>query len=724
MSSAIKQNIPSAIVLFLVALPLCLGIAQSQGAPPIAGLITGIVGGIVVGALGASPLSIAGPSAGLSMVVISGIAATGGFQAFSVAVIIAGAIQMGLAWLKFGMFSKFIPGSVIRGLLAAVGIIIVLKQIPHVFGYDGDFIGDLQFTQGDGRNTFTELWFMTGYMNATTFLISAVSLSGMLVWEKQIATRYKRLAAVPGALVAVVLGIAVNELAGHVAWLNQVGESHLLRLPGNIGPKDLFSHFYTLNFAQQLQKPEIWKTAVVISLLASTKSLIGLEASDKIDPQRRVCDKNRDLLAQGIGNVLCGLFGGLPLTTVLIGTIANAKAGATSRISVIIHGLLLLAATLLIAPFFKLIPLTTFAVIIAVVGYRLTSYTVFKEQWVAGREHFLPFLATFVAVIFTDIITGAAIGFLVALAFILKGTYQKGFYSSQQNNVYTIRLGDSISFIHRAGLSEELRKIPSGSRVNLIADSTQSVHHDIAEVINEFQAGAQNRQISIVKNNIPYIPDRKDLKSLKNVTYRKMLYGNRQWVEESLARDRLYFEKLARGQAPQILWIGCADSRVPPNEITKTQPGEIFMHRNIANLVVHTDLNMLSVLQYAVEVLQVKQVIVCGHYECGGVATAMKNADVGLVNNWLRQIKEVYSANVAELERIGDTKMRERLLVELNVREQVRNLAMTSIIQKAWKKRQLEIHGWVVDLGTGYIKELPISLNGASDLEPIFRYKV
>ena len=723
MISRIKQNFPSALVVFLVALPLCLGIAHAQGASPLAGIITGIIGGIVVGAFGASHIAVAGPSAGLTLVVLGALADLGGFSALSLAIIIAGILQIILALLKFGLFSKFIPGSVIRGMLAAVGIIVILKQIPHLFGYDADFVGDMEFLQPDGHNTFSELWFMTRYLNATAILISVTSLVILLLWEKYAKQRFSWLRAVPGALVAVLVAIVVNMIAGKISWLKDLTDSHLLRLPVGTAFSELTHNLTQLNFSLLLQKKEIWTAALTLAVVGSLETLLGLEAADKIDPQRRVADKKRELCVQGSANVLSGFLGGLPLTTVIIRTVTNATAGATDRSSTILQGILLLFALFVLAGVLNLIPLAALAVVIAGIGYRLSSYKVFREQWVSGKEQFVPFIVTIVAVIFSDVLIGTGIGFLVALGFILHGNFQKGYFSSVKDGEHLIRLTDDISFMHRASFSEELRRIPNGAKVTLYAENPQRIHHDIAELITEFRESVPNRGITLKEKNLPYIPEKSHLKSVKSVMYRRLLHGNRSWVAENLERDRLYFDKLASGQEPQVLWIGCADSRVPPNEITKTEPGEIFIHRNVANLVVHTDLNMLSVLQYAVEVLKVKQVIVCGHYECGGVAAAMKNVDLGLANKWLRNIKEVYAAHAVELEQISNLKARERLFVELSVMEQVRNLAKTSIIQNAWKKRQIELHGWVVDLGTGYIKELPIKMNGPGDLEPIFRYK-
>ena len=717
-----KRNIPSGTVVFFVALPLCLGIALAQGAPLLSGLISGIIGGVVVGILGASHVSVSGPAAGLTVVVIGAISQLGGFHTFTLAVFLSGVFQIGFSLLRMGVVSKFIPGSVIRGMLAAIGIIIILKQLPHLFGYDADYVGDMEFSQRDGHNTFSELWVMFSNLNKTAILISVVSFALILSWDKYIAPRIRLLASIPGSVLAVVAGVGLNLIAAKVAWLRDLGANHLVQLPTSLKLTDFTGHFAALDFSL-LKDQRVITIALTIAIIGSVETLLSLEAADKIDPGRRVANKNRELWAQGAGNIMAGLLGGLPITAVIVRTVTNVNSGATNRLSAIWHGLLLVVAVFLIPQVLNYIPLAALAMILALVGYKLSSYRIFMNEWRAGREQFIPFIVTVIAVIFTDILIGVGIGFLFSIGFIMYGNYRKGFFLSENAGEINIKLAEDISFIHRASLGETLRKIPDNARVTLQAVSSQDIHHDIAELISEFRENAALRGIKVTEKSMPYIADKKASGTGKSHIYRRLIHGNRNWVAQNLEQDRYYFEKLSRGQAPQILWIGCADSRVPPNEITETKPGEIFIHRNVANLVVHTDLNMLSVLQYGVEVLKVKHVIVCGHYECGGIRAAIGNDDLGLANNWLRNIKEVYNLRAVELEEIGNPKERERMMVEFNVIEQVRNLAKTSIIQKAWKKRQIEIHGWVVDLATGYIKELPIKLDESKDLESVFRYK-
>lgn len=719
-----RKNIAAGIVVFFVALPLCLGIALAQNAPLMSGLVSGIIGGIVVGLLGASQVSVSGPAAGLTVVVIGAIAQLGSFSAFTLAVFLSGLMQLGFSLLRMGVVSKFIPSPVIKGMLAAIGIIIVLKQIPHLLGYDADFVGDLEFAQPDGRNTFTELYIMLRYLNPTAILISFISIAVILIWDKKLAQNHRHLKNVPGSILAVAMAVLVNLLAAKIDWLKNLTPNHLVQLPLNPSPGDFTRHFASLDFSLLRSKKEIWTVALTVAVIGSIETLLSLEAADKIDPQRRIANKNRELLAQGTGNMLSGLFGGLPITAVIVRTVTNVNSGATHRLSAIWHGVLLVIAVFFIPHLLNHIPLAVLASILAIVGYKLSSFRIFTDVWKSGREQFIPFVVTVAAVALTDIMLGVGIGVLFSVGFILMRNYRKGFYASLQKGERWIRLAEDISFIHRPGLSEELRSIPDNSVVTISAENTHNINHDIAELIAEFRESAPLRGITVREKNIPYIPLTAPESHDRSLVYRRLIHGNRMWVEENMSRDRYYFEKLSKGQAPQVLWIGCADSRVPPDVITKTRPGEIFIHRNVANLVVHTDLNMLSVLQYAVEVLGVKQVIVCGHYECGGVRAAMQNSDLGLANKWLRNIKEVYQAHVRELSAVANNKERERMLVELNVIEQVHNLAKTSIIQKAWKKRAVQIHGWVIDLSTGFLKELPVHLNGPEDLDPIFRYKL
>ncbi|MCX7633737.1 MAG: SulP family inorganic anion transporter [Turneriella sp.] len=618
MEETLKRNIPSGTVVFFVALPLCLGIALAQNSPLISGLVAGIIGGIVVGILGASHVSVSGPAAGLTVVVLASLEKLGSFELFTLAVFISGLMQLVFGLLRLGVASKFIPSSVIKGMLAAIGIIIILKQIPHLVGYDADFVGDEEFALPGKENTFSGLLAMLQYFNLTAVLISALSLAIILVWDKAIVRRYPRLQYIPGSIVAVVVAVFVHLLASKTQLLPVLSANHLVQLPLDPKLTDFTDHFHKLPFSLLWPKKEIWLVVLTVAVIGSIETLLSLEAADKLDSLHRISDKSRELLAQGVGNALSGLLGGLPITAVIVRTVTNASSGATHRISTIWHGVLLFIAVFLIPAWLNHIPLAVLASILVVVGYKLSSYRIIKDAWQAGSEQFVPFMVTLVAVVLTDILIGVGIGLLFAIGFVLKKNYRKGFYTTAKDNEITLRLNEDISFIHRPGLSEALRSIPNNTTVTIEAANIRSLHHDIAELIAEFRESAPLRNIRVKERDLPLLPPTESESHDRSIIYCRLIHGNRQWVEECLAEDRHYFKKLAQKQTPHTLWIGCADSRVPPDIITKSRPGEIFIHRNIANMVVHTDINMLSVLEYAVDVLKVSHVIVCGHYECGG----------------------------------------------------------------------------------------------------------
>ncbi|HNA79663.1 MAG TPA: SulP family inorganic anion transporter, partial [Turneriella sp.] len=568
MQEILRKNIPSGIVVFFVALPLCLGIALAQNAPLMSGLVSGIIGGIVVGMLGASQVSVSGPAAGLTVVVIGAIAQLGSFPAFTLAVFLSGIIQMGFSLLRMGVVSKFIPGPVIKGMLAAIGIIIVLKQIPHLFGYDSDFVGDLEFIQPDGRNTFTELYAMLRYLNPTAVLISFISIAVIMLWDKKLAPKHKYLKNIPGSILAVAIAVLVNLLAAKIDWLKNLAPNHLVQLPLNPSPADFTRHLAAMDFSLLWSKKELWTVALTIAVIGSIETLLSLEAADKIDPQRRIANKNRELVAQGTGNMLSGLLGGLPITAVIVRTVTNVNSGGTHRVSAIWHGMLLVIAVFFIPQLLNHIPLAALASILAIVGYKLSSFRIFMDVWKSGREQFIPFAVTVAAVVLTDIMLGVGIGVLFSVGFILLQNYRKGFYSSLQNGERVIRLAEDISFIHRPGLSEELRNIPDNSIVTISAENTHNINHDIAELIAEFRESAPLRGITVREKSMPYIAPTATEAHARSSVYRRLIHGNRVWVEENLSQDRYYFEKLSKGQAPQVLWIGCADSRVPPDAIT------------------------------------------------------------------------------------------------------------------------------------------------------------
>jgi carbonic anhydrase len=736
--ATLTSDFRSGVVVFLVALPLCLGIALASGAPLFSGIIAGVVGGIVVGSLSGSHLSVSGPAAGLTVIVLGSIIKLGTYETFLLAVCMAGLVQIVLGTIKAGAVSHFFPSAVIKGLLAAIGITLILKQIPHAIGFDKDMEGDFAFQQADGRNTFTEIIYALNYIQWGAVLISVLSIAILLLWERPNLKKKAFFQFVPGPLIVVLFSVGMNYLFSLINPLFDLDGDELVTLPVSESIAQFFNHFTLPDFSQ-FSNPQVYITAFTIAIVASLETLLNLEATDKLDPLKRNSPPNRELQAQGVGNLVSGLIGGLPVTSVIVRSSANVNAGARSKLSTVIHGVLLLVCVVAIPGFLNQIPLAGLAAILLITGYKLAKWQLFKDMYKLGMNQFLPFVVTIVAILFTDLLIGIGIGMVFGFFYILKANYKTSYFfqkeSREGSEKIRINLSEHVSFLNKASIIDILDELPENSFVEIDASHSAYVDHDILEVIENFKETARSRNIQLtfinkgggfkhtvadkIHTNGHDHPHHHDFDA-----YNKLFENNRKWVTEKLSLDPEYFEKLALGQQPKFLWIGCSDSRVPASEITGTQPGDMFVHRNVANLVVSTDMNMLSVLQYAVEVLKVQHVIVCGHYGCGGVKAAMEDKNLGLINKWLRNIKDVYRLHRDELNGISNSNDRFKRLVELNVIEQVYNLHKTSIIQNAFARdASIHVHGWVYDLREGYIKDLEVDIRKAfEEYDEIFRF--
>lgn len=723
----LPHDLSSGLVVFLVALPLCIGIAFASGAPILSGILAGIVGGIVVGSFSNSPLSVSGPAAGLTVIVAASITELGSYETFLFALLIGGIIQVIFGFIKAGVIGSFFPNSVIKGMLASIGIILILKQIPHALGYDLDYEGDFDFFQSDKNNTFTEIYEAILRITPGAITISSMSLVVLILWDK--FNLAKKLF-IHGAFVAVVLGVLLNTLFEYFFPSFRVMEEHLVQLISTRGLSSFINSFTSPDFSA-FKNPAVYLIGLKIAIIASLESLLSVDAIDKLDPLRRYTPKNNELKAQGIGNIVSSLIGGLPVTSVIVRSSANIGAGAKSKMSSIFHGIFLLIAVVLIPGIINKIPLSALAAVLMVVGYKLAKVSLIKEQFRKGWEHFLPFIITILAVLFTDLLIGIGIGTMVALFFILRRNVLNPYVYNKQDSQYGVKvkldLSEEVSFLNKASILYKLSKIPKNAHVVIDGSKSKFIDDDILEIIEDFKINApsKNIKIEIVDVDDKYeLIENEELDRIIQQDYEKLFSNNRDWVKEKLAEDPTYFEKLAQGQAPRFLFIGCSDSRITANEMTGTDAGEMFIHRNIANLVVDTDLNMMAVLQYSIEVLKVHHVIVCGHYGCGGVKAAVDGKYHGLIDKWLRNIKKVYRLHRPELEPILDEDKKHRKLVELVVREQVYNLAMTTIYQKALKKGEnVQIHGWVYDISEGYLKDLNIDLKKDFKEYEIFKYR-
>jgi MFS superfamily sulfate permease-like transporter len=489
-----RADVPAAIVVFLVAVPLCLGIALASGAPLFAGIISGIVGGIVVGTLSGSQLMVSGPAAGLTAIVLSGIATLGSYRAFLAAVVLAGGVQLALAGLRAGIIGYYFPSSVIRGMLAAIGLILILKQIPHAVGYDADYVGDETFIQATGENTFSALGHAFASIEPAAVILSALAFVMLVVWDKSSLKKSKLM---PGPLAVVLAGIVGQWVLPRLHPALQLGPEHLVGLPVLHSFGEIASLFATPDWTAVL-RVDTWRIAVTLGIIASLETLLSLEATDRMDPFKREAPTDRELAAQGAGNVISGLIGGLPLTGVIVRSAANVDAGAQTKMSAVLHGILLLIAAVTIPTFLNLIPLATLAAILIYTGFKLTHPRLLTHAWRQGRTQWLPFVVTVVAILLSDLLVGIAIGLSVGFVFILLDQLRSlGFtVVSPKGSVLTrLKLHEQVSFLQKASLARTLDALPAGSRVEIDGTACRHIDHDVLEFISDFRQTARLRQV-------------------------------------------------------------------------------------------------------------------------------------------------------------------------------------------------------------------------------------
>jgi MFS superfamily sulfate permease-like transporter len=484
----LKSDFASGLVVFLVALPLCLGIAMASGAPLMSGIISGVIGGIVVGFLSRSHISVSGPAAGLTAIILTAITDFGAFDIFLTAVFLAGLIQLALGFIKAGSISNYFPTNVIEGMLAGIGVIIILKQIPHAFGYDANFEGDQSFIQSDGSNSFSSLFEVFNHIQLGSVVITVVSLIILIAWDK--VPFLKKLKLIPGALIAVISGIVLNEIFILSGSSLAISNAHLVTLPVPTSFDELKAIVITPNFSGFLN-PQVWIVGLTIAIVASIETLLCIEAADRMDVHKRYTDTNVELKAQGIGNILSSLIGGLPMTSVVVRSSANNSAGAKSKMSAIIHGVLLLISVLAVPVILNKIPLATLATILILVGYKLAKPATFIHFWQKGKYQFIPFIATLVAVVTTDLLKGVLLGIVISIIFILKGNLKRAYSFKKEEyvdgDIIHIDLAQEVSFLNKAAIKSTLNDIPENSKVIISAEDTVYIAHDILDLIREFK---------------------------------------------------------------------------------------------------------------------------------------------------------------------------------------------------------------------------------------------
>lgn len=635
-AKTILPDFSAGLVVFLVALPLCLGVALASNAPLFSGIVAGIVGGIVVGSISGSHTSVAGPAAGLTAIVAAQIGLLGTFPAFLLAVIIAGAIQIGFGALRIGAIAAFFPSSVIKGLLAAIGVILILKQLPHVIGHDPDPLGDMAFAQADKENTFSEIVAATLDIQPGAALVGIMSIAFLVMWD-----RIKKLkkSLVPAPLLVVVLGVIVSLLLRRAGGAWAIEPSHLVQVPIAKGASGIAALFVQPDFSQ-FTNPRVYRAAITIAIVASLETLLNLEAVDKIDKEQRTSPPNRELIAQGAGNMVAGLIGGLPLTSVIVRSSVNVGAGGKTKMATIVHGVLMAGSALFLPGVLNQIPLAALAAILIMTGVKLASPSILRQMWKEGRSQFLPFIITVVAIVLTDLLIGIGIGLAVSIAFILYSNLRRPLYRVMEKHVggdvLRIELANQVSFLNRAVLLRTLAEVPRNTHVLIDARNTDYIDGDIRDLIEDFikeGAPAHGVKVSLLgfkdknllEDRIQYVDfSSRDVR--ENLTPPAVLdilkEGNKRFLDgQRLTRDfGRTVDATADGQFPMAVVLSCIDSRTPAELIFDLGLGDIFSVR-IAGTVAKD--KVLASMEFGCAVAGAKLIVVMGHTSCGAIKAAV-----------------------------------------------------------------------------------------------------
>lgn len=766
----IKHDLPAGLVVYLVALPLCLGVAlASTGSSHFlfSGIIAGIVGGIVVGSLSGSRLGVSGPAAGLVTIVLGGIQAlkpsmeslgydknlfateaarlnlsvdqyvaqieteqlSTGFSYFLVAVCIAGVIQIIAGFLKAGVIGYYFPSSVIKGMLAAIGIILILKQIPHAFGFDEDFLGDEAFYQKDGHNTFSELYYAVRYNSTGAVIISIISLLLLILFDLKFMKKVGLFKFLPGALFVVLAGIGINLYFGASQPDLALQGKHLVGLPVPKTTNEFLSFFVLPDFSA-LANPKVYVLAITLALVASLESLLSVEATDKLDPVKRKTPTNRELKAQGVGNIVSGLLGGLPVTQVIVRSSANISAGGQSKYATITHGLFLLISVIFIPIYLNYIPLASLAIILIMVGYKLAKPSLFVGMAKLGWEQFIPFIATVVGVVFTDLLLGIGIGLAFAIYFVLKKNFLNSFRffseTTHGKQKITLRLAEEVSFLNKASITRALEDIPSETVLVIDGSKSKQMDYDVVERIDEFKAyDAPSRKIQLETIGVPEL---KEVGGFKIVTELKRVVnkmrtqtkgtqilmtpdlaldtlkaGNKRFVENLRAHRNLLEQvnETSDGQFPFAVVLSCIDSRTSAELIFDQGLGDIFSVR-VAGNVVNEDI--LGSMEYACKVAGSKLIVVLGHSKCGAIVSACNHVKIGNVTALLSKIQP----SVAKVSKQFDDVCCDdavQLVADENVHASIRQVTTQSpILQEMIERGEIRIVGAMYDVESGRVE--------------------
>jgi carbonic anhydrase/SulP family sulfate permease len=633
------KDMLAGLVVFLVAVPTSLGIAESLDVPLAAGIVAGLVGGILIGALSGSSTSVSGPSPGLIGVLLFQLAVLPSFEAMLLAVVIAGLLQIGFGLARVGYLSAFIPTGVVKGLIAALGIILILKQIPHIFGHDTNPEGEMSFWQPDRETTFSELLELTGDYHIGATFVGILSVAIMMFWQMR---RPKWFGFLPAGIFVVLFGAVMQLLFKQLGGPWEIGHDHLLQVPTWGTPEGLGALVTSPDFTF-LNDRRVYFAGVVIAIVASLETMLNLQAVDQIDKERRRSPVNRELIAQGIGNTTSGLLGGLPITSLVIHSSVNIQNDGRTKRAAIFHGLFFFVFVALFPSVLNLIPLSALAAILLVTGIELASPQLFRRMWDEGRTQFIPFIVTLLAIVFTDLLIGSLIGLVISVAFILhsnmRSPLRRIVEKHLNNDVLHIELANQVSFLNRGVLDKTLTEIPDGSHVMLDATSTQYIDPDILTLIKEFRdfvAPRHNIKLSLkgfggdheLEDHIQYV-DYSSRELQTEITPEQVLNILREGNERFRTGKRLPRDIHAQihgssiGQFPLAVVLSCIDSRTPVELVFDLGLGDVFSVRLAGNVV---GPKSLGSLEYSTAVAGAKLILVVGHTSCGAVNAAVKFA--------------------------------------------------------------------------------------------------
>ena len=711
----LKYDLPAGLVVFLVALPLCLGVALASGAPLLSGIISGIIVGTIVGFLSQSHTSVSGPAAGLSAIVLSSILKLGSFETFLLAVVMAGAFQIVLGLFKGGFIANYIPSNVIKGLLAAIGVILILKQIPHAVGYDKDPEDDFSFSQADGENTFSELLQIFNYFSWGAIVVSMISLFTLVYWNK---TRLKDIQLLPASLFVVFLGIFLNQIFKLYLPNLYIQESHLVNIPKFEGYQQLL---VLPNFSE-IGNHDVWIIAFTIAIVASLETLLNLEAVENLDPEKRLASPNVELLAQGAGNMLAGFIGGIPITSVIVRSSVNINAGSKTKLSSIFHGIFLLLSLLLLGPFLNLIPLASLASILLVTGYKLTKIELYKDMYSRGYNQFIPFVSTILAIVFTDLLVGVLIGLGISIFYLLRSNFNNPFVIKKEtlhlDETIRIELPNQVSFLNKASIQDTLWNIPENSKVIIDATYSDYIDQDVLDIINDFKntvSGLKNIKVNVLGIKSLYHPeDRIEfvnvldkatqeklapdeiLEILKNGNER---FVNGKWAEKYLKQQ---VNATSFGQNPFAIVLSCIDSRTTTEHIFDLGLGDIFSVR-IAGNILNEDI--LGSMEFGIHEIGVKLIVVLGHTKCGAIIGACNHVKLGNLTTLLNKIQPaIDSETTFTLNRNGSNLEFVNKVSEQNVFLTIERIKKESpLIAELETAGKIKIVGGLYDVETGIV---------------------